>query len=272
MRRRLQRRHIPLVSRGMPKEPTAALLRGSYSRSGLLSASLPIARWRVGAIRSARSMQPLSAAVARLQSRLRKPNEWIRGLITTERSSGHGQEDMVERSEHRLLMGIGAQVYPRNPFAGVKVTVPKKVRLRETRAFRPQEARTILQAASAITDTRSPTEAAKRWVPWLCAYTGARPGEMAQLRKIDVIKEEGIPVLQITPEAGTVKGSMGAARSSSSTPYNSGFLKFVAQHVDRPLFYSPDVSTPTMIRLQAKEAALFANPPAAWQTGCADWE
>ena len=92
---------------------------------------------------------------------------------------------------------------PRNPFADVKITVPKKKTLRETRAFRPQEWRIVLAAASAITDTSSPTEAAKRWVPWLCAYTGARPGEITQLRKSDVAQEEGIHAVRITPEAGT---------------------------------------------------------------------
>jgi hypothetical protein len=29
--------------------------------------------------------------------------------------------------------------------------------------------------------------AAKRWVPWLCAFTGARVGEMLQLRKAEIL-------------------------------------------------------------------------------------
>ena len=88
---------------------------------------------------------------------------------------------------------------------GVKVTVPKKKKLREP-SFRPEEIRTILLATSAIIDTRSALDdAAKRWVPWLCAYTGARPGEMTQLRKIDVIERQRIHAIRITPEAGTVK-------------------------------------------------------------------
>ena len=47
--------------------------------------------------------------------------------------------------------------------------------------------------------------AAKRWVPWLCAYTGARVGEIVQLRKKDVRHEAGVWIITITPEAGTVK-------------------------------------------------------------------
>jgi integrase len=46
---------------------------------------------------------------------------------------------------------------------------------------------------------------AKRWVPWLCAYTGARVGEIAQLRKQDVRWVDGHYVIHITPEPGTVK-------------------------------------------------------------------
>jgi integrase len=80
---------------------------------------------------------------------------------------------------------------------------------------------------------------------WLCAYTGARPGEMTQLRKIDVIEEEGIHALRITPEAGTVKG--GAARIVPLHGHliAQGFLKFVARHGDGPLFYNPDKSATT---------------------------
>jgi|GEM_PF-2501525 hypothetical protein len=50
---------------------------------------------------------------------------------------------------------------------------------------------------------------AVRWVPWLCAYTGARSGEMTQLRKQDIERhKDGFWLVHITPDAGTVKGSM----------------------------------------------------------------
>ncbi|MGB8631769.1 MAG: hypothetical protein WCD69_20720, partial [Xanthobacteraceae bacterium] len=93
-----------------------------------------------------------------------------------------------------------------NPFVDVKVTVAKRKRLRETQAFRPAEWRAVLTASLKFTDQNSPDAAARRWVPWLCAYTGARVGEIAQLRKEDVVKREGLPSILITPEAGAVKG------------------------------------------------------------------
>ena len=94
---------------------------------------------------------------------------------------------------------------PRNSFKEVKLTVPKQRKHRETQAFFPHEYRIILKAALEITDTRKPFEVAKRWLPWLLAYTGARPGEIAQLRKQDVIVREGIGALHLTPDAGTIK-------------------------------------------------------------------
>jgi len=51
-----------------------------------------------------------------------------------------------------------------------------------------------------VTDASTPDSAARRWVPWLSAYTGARVGEITQLRKQDVIKRDGIHAIHITPE------------------------------------------------------------------------
>lgn len=82
--------------------------------------------------------------------------------------------------------------------------VPKRAELRP-KWFYPDEQVTILRAALAITDTRKPFNAARRFVPWLCAYTGARAGEITQLRGRDVIQEEGVWALRITPDAGTQK-------------------------------------------------------------------
>ncbi len=50
------------------------------------------------------------------------------------------------------------------------------------------------------------TAAAKRWAPWLCAYTGARVGKIVQLRKQNVRRrDDGVWTINITPEAGKVK-------------------------------------------------------------------
>jgi integrase len=77
-------------------------------------------------------------------------------------------------------------------------------------------------------------------VPWLCAYTGARAGEITQLRGIDVIEREGIHALRLTPEAGTMK--TGAARIVPIHEHliAQGFLDFVRSRGNKPLFYNPE--------------------------------
>ncbi|CDN57054.1 Phage integrase family recombinase (plasmid) [Neorhizobium galegae bv. officinalis bv. officinalis str. HAMBI 1141] len=99
---------------------------------------------------------------------------------------------------------------PKNPAVGVTVKLGKKIKLRE-RDFTDGEANLILSAANAVDLDAEPrrsfkTRQMKRWVPWLCAYSGSRVGELVQLRKADFRQEGKAWIMQVTPEAGTVKG------------------------------------------------------------------
>jgi len=97
-----------------------------------------------------------------------------------------------------------------NPFANFKLGksagTKKATKLRE-RSFRLEEMALLLTAsADTVIDADStPLDKAKRWVPWLLAYTGARPGEICQLRRQDLRKVQGRWALRLTPEAGTIK-------------------------------------------------------------------
>lgn len=74
--------------------------------------------------------------------------------------------------------------------------------------FSDAEITAILNASSSVQGTKkehSKTTAAKRWVPWLCAYSGARVMEMIQLRKQDLRRDGQTWVMRITPDAGSVK-------------------------------------------------------------------
>lgn len=65
---------------------------------------------------------------------------------------------------------------PLNPADGVKVKLAKGVRTRG-KEFTDEEALGILKAANAYQKPEKEyeeTAAAKRWAPWLCAFTGAR--------------------------------------------------------------------------------------------------
>lgn len=77
-------------------------------------------------------------------------------------------------SNHRLT---------NNPATGITIKLGKR-RVTRPKGFTDEEAKALLEAADAHRqgNEQPKTSAAKRWVPWLCAYTGARVGEVAQAR------------------------------------------------------------------------------------------
>jgi integrase len=129
-----------------------------------------------------------------------------------------------------------------NPFDGCVVEVPRKAERREDgKALNHAEASTILQAALHVEVRPGKSwDAARRWVPWVCAYTGARVGEVTQLRAQDI--DPVRKTVRITPEAGTVK--TGKVRVVPLHPHlvEMGLLDYVhlaraAMGPDAPLFY-----------------------------------
>jgi len=120
---------------------------------------------------------------------------------------------------------------------GFRVTEPKRVRKRETDAFLPDEWITILRAASAIDTLKTTFQGAQRWVPWLCAYSGARPREITQLRGKDMELRGQVHVMKLTPEAGTIKTNEPRTVPLNSHLIEQGFLDFVRSRGKGPLFY-----------------------------------
>lgn len=127
-----------------------------------------------------------------------------------------------------------------NPFEGLRIAGPKKQKTRE-REFKPDEWRAVLRASlDASSERIKPHKAAaRRWIPWLCAYTGARSGEMAQLTGARVYREDGIWAIEITPEDGTVKGGSFRKVPIHEHLVEMGFIDFVKSVGDGPLFYDP---------------------------------
>ncbi len=128
-----------------------------------------------------------------------------------------------------------------NPVAGITVRVPRRIKNRSLQGFSPAEAKVVLRAALAI-DCRADTSYgafSRRWLPWLCAYTGARVSEMAQLRRQDVQKsEEGIWFVRVLPEAGSTKNRL--ARDVVLHPHllEQGFIDAISSR-SGPLFFDP---------------------------------
>jgi integrase len=113
---------------------------------------------------------------------------------------------------------------PSNPATGITIKLGKQAKLRG-KGFTDAEAKAILKAALNLTrgGETAGTFAAKGWVPWLAAYTGARVGELAQLRKL----EGDLWTIRLTPEAGTIKTN--EARTVVLHPHlvERGFPAFV---------------------------------------------
>lgn len=121
----------------------------------------------------------------------------------------------------------------------VRQELPKKNPTRE-RGYTDAEAVLVLEAACSYLrpdKEHEATASAKKWVPWLSAFTGARVTELTQLRKEDVRQEGKHWVIRITPEAGTVKA--GGYRDVPLHPQlvDLGFPDFVASSPSGPLFY-----------------------------------
>lgn len=107
--------------------------------------------------------------------------EWSRQLVTTERKARTVNDVWLTAARTIFAWAQEERLIMSNPFEGLRVTEPRRVKHRETDAFMPEEWRTILKAASAIAAPKTTFQGAQRWVPWLCAYSGARPGEITQL-------------------------------------------------------------------------------------------
>jgi len=130
-----------------------------------------------------------------------------------------------------------------NPAEGVTIKLGKQPQLR-SKGFTVEEAEAILTAALNLSrgQEKPKTLAAKRWVPWLCAYTGARVGELAQLRKKDIRHDGAHWIATITPEPGTVKTNEARDVVLHEHLEELGFIAFVKGAAASHLFLTPSAS------------------------------
>lgn len=134
---------------------------------------------------------------------------------------------------------------PTNEAEAVRQEVAKKRRTREA-GYTDAEAIAVLKVSTSYqpksTDNPAHQEsahiiAAKRWVPILCAFTGARVSEMTQLRKGDLRQEGDRWVIRITPDAGSVKTGIYRDVPLHKQVIDLGFADFVRAAQDGPLFH-----------------------------------
>ena len=137
-----------------------------------------------------------------------------------------------------LQFAVDQGQLPENPAKDVKVRVKKNVKERE-KGFDGEEARTILAAtlkpfSELISEEMA---AARRWLPWIGAYTGARINELTPLTAADFVKRDGIWMIRI-------RGANNKTRTYREVPLHShlieqGLLIYAKSRGRRPLFYDP---------------------------------
>jgi integrase len=196
-------------------------------------ANSTVDRWRSVFLRL-QSDFPNTNAAALLPEQMQ---EWANRLINSDRTARTVADVWVRAARTVFAWAIDERLLSRNPFTGWRVKVPKKIRTRETKAFTDDEIKTILGAALAIKEC-SKSDAAKRWCPWLAAYSGARMGELTQLRGADIIHQDGIHAMKISPEAGTTKTGKARTVPLHEHLIRQGFLAFVEANGRGPLFYN----------------------------------
>lgn len=166
-----------------------------------------------------------------------------------------------------LKWAVDGDLLPENVAANVRQPKPRKQYSRE-RGYTEAEANTVLRASRSYqprADDKGRIRekphlvAAKRWVPLICAFTGARVTEITQLRKNDVRQEGDYWVIRITPEAGSLKA--GDYRDVPLHPQivDEGFVEFVRAAGAGPLFHGG-----TAKEDYRRKAGQISNQLATW--------
>jgi integrase len=148
----------------------------------------------------------------------------------------------------------GGKLIPASPVTkDVRLDVPKAQRKRE-RTLRADEIEAILKASLNVKDDpKNPTSAfARRWCPWLAAYSGARIQELTGLKVEDIQDEGGTWVMRFH------KTKTGQPRTVPLHEHliEMGFIDFVKSRKSGPLFYDPKRSKGEAKTPQSEQRAI----------------
>lgn len=181
-------------------------------------------------------------------ARITKRNllDWRDSLMASGRSPKTISDKHLAAVRAVLKWAFENDRLPSNEAESVRQEVPRKVRTRE-KGYTTSEAVKVLKASlnHEPAKTCNPANreskhltAAKRWVPLLCAFTGARVTEMTQLRKEDLRREGDRWVVRISPDAGSVKSGQYRDVPLHRQLISLGFTDFVNASEEGPLFHS----------------------------------
>lgn len=172
--------------------------------------------------------------------------QWRDHLLETPGRRGKLRSPVTIRDKYLMSLkttlgwAVDEGKLPENVARAVVLKKPKSVRLRDP-GFTDDEALSILRATLVPVEGRLSRHyaLARRWIPWLCAYSGARVNEFSQMRREDLQQVSGVWCVRITPEAGTVKNR--EARVVPLHPHilAQGFVGVVQSQPPGPIFFSP---------------------------------
>jgi integrase len=105
-------------------------------------------------------------------------NRWKEALLGEGVSARTIRDVYLAAAKVVFAWGLENRRLASNPAQDVRVRVPRGQRLRGS-SFTKEEAERILGASLAQQPARLTAEhaRARRWIPWVCAYSGARVGE-----------------------------------------------------------------------------------------------
>jgi hypothetical protein len=140
-----------------------------------------------------------------------------------------------------------------NPFMGIRVRKDDPSATKEDKVepktpprkgFNEAEVQTILTATLATPSHLISTEmkAARRWLPWLCAYSGARINELTSLYPSDITsRPDGIHCMVIKPSLEKTEQWRVVPIHSHIIEQRDGFIEYVEERrkLNKPLFYDP---------------------------------
>jgi hypothetical protein len=144
--------------------------------SGSLDANQGIGCWKLFEAWTA-AVQPSSSTIARWTTVFKTADQRFSDATTVSTEAAKGWMNSLideKRTAHTIATvwrtalktvfawGVGERLIKSNPFKEVRISVPRKVTERETKAFTAQEAQVILRAALAYEDPKTVDERARR--------------------------------------------------------------------------------------------------------------
>ncbi|WP_219892765.1 recombinase XerD [Aquisediminimonas profunda] len=239
----------PLEGTSSPIGPRVPLLAtfDAYAASRGMTPNVR-EEWRASIVRLVKFLGHDDAAAVS-SSDLRRWRDVLREEVLpkgTKRSPVTVRNKYIRPVKATYAWALGEELLTHNPGTAVKVDTPKAARLR-SKAFTDLEARAILKATLDPPPARLSVSyaRARRWMPWLMAYSGARVNELSQLRGKDITEIEGHWTMRLTPDAGTIKNKEARIVPLHQHLIDQGFLAVVQETGAGPLFYDP-----TLVKVQ----------------------